>query len=392
MKILYDLIASQPIGTSKFHGGSEYCKIVFKTLIKNINNQKIEVVIDSSRNIDSDLVNICKNNNIKINKCNNIYELEKLINSNDYNNFYSALPYDYYNININTNTKFIYTVHGLRSIEIITDKYEWKFERKYFFRKLIKYYFPKIVIRKKIDEFNKLFQVTNNRKIIVVSNHTKYSILNFFPQIKEEEIEVLYSPEKINENIVAIDENDILKKYSVKNKKYILLVSGDRWLKNNYRAIMALDNLISSKRKKLNEIKVLVLGVNDKNLYLNNIENKENFIIEGYKDAMELEVLYKNAHLFLYPTLNEGFGYPPLEAMKYGTYVAVSAISSVPEVCGDAVLYFNPYDINEISNRVLESFDEKFMNSKKELMKKQYDYISNKQHESLNKIVELILN
>jgi glycosyltransferase involved in cell wall biosynthesis len=106
---------------------------------------------------------------------------------------------------------------------------------------------------------------------------------------------------------------------------------------------------------------VIVLGVCHKKIYLKCIKNKDKFIIEGYKDVEELEILYINAHLFLYPTLNEGFGYPPLEAMKYGTYVAVSAITSTTEVYGDAVLYFNPYDINEICNRILQSFDQVIM-------------------------------
>jgi Glycosyltransferase len=395
LKILYDLIASQPEKTSKFHGGSEYCKTVFKSLISEGKDNQIEVVIDPSRDIDSKIIEICSDNKIKINRSSNIDELGKLINNNDYNIFYSALPYQYNRLRIKPNVRFIYTIHGLRSIEMIGDKYESKFEGKklkYFTKKIINTLFPSVVINRKKKDFKELLKVTNNRTILVASYHTKYSILNFFPEIQENEIEVLYSPQKVIDDINFDKEDNILKKYNVHKKKYILLVSGDRWLKNNYRAIMALDILFSANRKLLDEIKVIVLGVDKKEVYLNNIKNKNRFIIQGYKDIDELEILYKNAHLFLYPTLNEGFGYPPLEAIKYSTYVAVSAISSTTEVCGDAVLYFNPYDTNEIGNRVLESFDNEFMEPKKELMKKQYKYISNKQSESLDKIIKLILN
>lgn len=67
----------------------------------------------------------------------------------------------------------------------------------------------------------------------------------------------------------------------------------------------------------------------------------------------KLASLYQNAYLFVYPTLNEGFGYPPIEAMQFATPVICSAITSTTEICGDSVLYFNPYSIDEIKNRIL---------------------------------------
>ena len=59
----------------------------------------------------------------------------------------------------------------------------------------------------------------------------------------------------------------------------------------------------------------------------------------------------------VYPSLNEGFGYPPLEAMHEGCPVIASAIASIPEVCGDAVMYFNPFLISEIKMRILQMED-----------------------------------
>ncbi len=52
-----------------------------------------------------------------------------------------------------------------------------------------------------------------------------------------------------------------------------------------------------------------------------------------------------------YPSLYEGFGFPPLEAMQYGTAVLASNVSSIPEVCGDAALYIDPYDEKDISKK-----------------------------------------
>ena len=61
-----------------------------------------------------------------------------------------------------------------------------------------------------------------------------------------------------------------------------------------------------------------------------------------------LAKLYQNAELFIYPSIYEGFGIPPLEAMSAGCPVAASNISCIPEVCGSAVEYFDPYDIDSI--------------------------------------------
>lgn len=57
---------------------------------------------------------------------------------------------------------------------------------------------------------------------------------------------------------------------------------------------------------------------------MSKIKNKSHFVLLEYVDNNVLESLYKGAYALIYPTLNEGFGYPPLEAMKYGTPVLSS--------------------------------------------------------------------
>jgi len=64
-------------------------------------------------------------------------------------------------------------------------------------------------------------------------------------------------------------------------------------------------------------------------------------------DAL-LSQYYKNAFFFVYPSLYEGFGIPPLEAMSYGCPVACSNTSSIPEVVGDAAIMFDPYSIESM--------------------------------------------
>ena len=65
------------------------------------------------------------------------------------------------------------------------------------------------------------------------------------------------------------------------------------------------------------------------------------------------EQLYHDAYCLIYPSLNEGFGYPPLEAMHYGVPVLASAFASITEICEGASIYFNPFSIEEIAARIL---------------------------------------
>jgi glycosyltransferase involved in cell wall biosynthesis len=73
----------------------------------------------------------------------------------------------------------------------------------------------------------------------------------------------------------------------------------------------------------------------------------------GYIPEDELPAAYSGADLFAYPSLCEGFGLPPLEAMACGTAVLTSQISSLPEVVGDAALTVDPFDVNAIANGLI---------------------------------------
>jgi glycosyltransferase involved in cell wall biosynthesis len=78
----------------------------------------------------------------------------------------------------------------------------------------------------------------------------------------------------------------------------------------------------------------------------------------GFVPEMTLVALYRVADIFVFPSLYEGFGFPPLEAMANGTPVITSRLSSLPEVVGDAALTIDPYRTEEIANAMKTLFDD----------------------------------
>jgi len=107
-------------------------------------------------------------------------------------------------------------------------------------------------------------------------------------------------------------------------------------------------------------------------------------IFTGYVPEGELIFLYNAADLFLYPSLYEGFGIPPLEALTCGVPVISSNVSSLPEVVGDAGMLIDPYNVQEISQAMFEMLK----NHKK---KEQFRIKGLKRAEETDKILKQLL-
>ncbi len=132
------------------------------------------------------------------------------------------------------------------------------------------------------------------------------------------------------------------------SQPYILYVGSRKGYKNFNRFLKACSNSIILK----NKIKILVFGGEyfDFN-ELSNIKNlgfSDGNVEHVTGDDKKLAMLYANALCLVYPSLYEGFGLPPLEAMASGCPVVASNTSSMPEIINNAGEFFNPYDIEEI--------------------------------------------
>lgn len=82
------------------------------------------------------------------------------------------------------------------------------------------------------------------------------------------------------------------------------------------------------------------------------LDSREDVIFTGHVADQDLPYVFNGAKLFVYPSLIEGFGLPPLEAMACGTAVAVSKAPAIPEVVGDAGVYFDPYSVESIATAI----------------------------------------
>ena len=107
-----------------------------------------------------------------------------------------------------------------------------------------------------------------NIKIITVSNHSKFSILSFYPQIKEENIKICYSPsfnQLENNSIKSIEFSKIKEKINIEAKKYFLLTNSEPWIKNAIRAIQAFDLILDD--KKFCDYKLVLTGIINKKIF-----------------------------------------------------------------------------------------------------------------------------
>lgn len=135
-------------------------------------------------------------------------------------------------------------------------------------------------------------------------------------------------------------------------EKYVLFVGSIEPRKNLQNALLAYNSLPESFKK---EYKFLLAGFSGwQNAEIMEIicREKGNIIYLGYLSDRELAYLYNVASVFIYPSIYEGFGLPPIEAMACGAPVIVSRTSSMPEICGDAAYYVDPNKIMDIAEGI----------------------------------------
>ena len=199
--------------------------------------------------------------------------------------------------------------------------------------------------------------------IITISKNTKNDIVKFF-NVNPQKIKVVYNG--VSHEVFYPRKNSrdyILHRHKISG--YILAVGSSYPHKNIHRLIESFKRF----QKIYPRTTLAITGYpTPYQKELVKRYNLENVKFLGYVPLEDMPYLYSAAKCLVYPSLYEGFGFPPLEAMACGCPVAVSNLSSLPEVCGDAAMFFDPYNVEDIKNAIEQIFIDE--NLRQNLIKK----------------------
>ena len=315
IKIEYDYQISS---MQKYGGISRY----YNELINGINLLNLD---------DLKLINNFQKNYLRVNKFNNFirFNLLKYYFNFFYNNKANILHKTYYFDNIKKkNSRYQFEVitvfdliHELNFFELNNNQY----------KKIIDY---------------KMESINSADHIICISENTKKDLMKYYN----------YSDEKISVIHLGVSQNFknnikyILPKYIP--KKFILFVGSRKSYKNSQILIRAFSTL----SKQYNDLYLIFFGgqnfdISEKKYFSeNNIDSNKVRHLSG-SDTL-LKSLYDNAEVLVYPSKYEGFGLPPLEAMSCGCPVITTKNGSLNEICGDAAIYFDAENENELLEKI----------------------------------------
>lgn len=336
MKLLFDLGATQPNRSGKRHGGGRYGEVMLLRMAER--GIPVSCFYDSRLWLSPQVEEAVRQGNIPL------FDVagssaQQIVSQGGFTRVYSCLPKRIVSL---TGCELYGTLHGVRGTEVPLDKAFWQYRNpvpqqvEFIVRMLC----PKLYRRVRERDFRRVF-VDSRLHIVVVSEHTKHAVKAFYPEMKGRELPVFYSPDTTSGPPAPVDSGE----------RYFLIVSGNRWEKNALRAIKAFDRLVSAGL--IEGVRMKVTGVGSASAYRYKLRNADAFDFVGYVSDEELTRLYAGAYVFVYPSLNEGFGYPPLEAMRHGVPVIASPFTSMAEVLDSAALYTNPFLVEELMNRMM---------------------------------------
>ncbi|HRZ95612.1 MAG TPA: glycosyltransferase family 1 protein [Candidatus Moranbacteria bacterium] len=284
--------------------------------------------------------------------------------------------FPHFNVPIFYLGKFIVTIHDLILINFPTVKSSTLSPLLYW----IKFLVYKIVIKSAI---------ARSEKIIAVSNFTKKDILKNYKSIPEKKIVVTYEACEDFCMLSPNKDDEILARYGIK-KPYIMYVGNAYPHKNLERLILAFGQI----KKSREDLSLVLVGKIDY-FYsrLKNFSEKEkikDIIFVGYIPDYELDTLFHNTSVYVFPSLYEGFGLPPLEAMAKGAPVASSDHLCMKEVLGESAYYFDGKNTNSISEAVNNILSDD--NLRKDLIRRGYERIKKYSWKKMAKITLEVYN
>jgi len=266
------------------------------------------------------------------------------------------IHFPHFNIPILTPTKFVVTIHDLilthfPTVRATTRNHFWYFLKNLAYRLVIK------------------IAVIRASKIIAVSQFTRDDIISKL-KVRSEKIVVTYegvanlAKGRDSLFVAKLDNQETLEQYHI--AKNFLLYVGNAYPHKNLETLL---RVFGRLHKEKPELRLVLVGKQDyfyqraqdyaRSLNLWQRENVNSPVVfPGYVPDAQLEILYQEARAYVFPSLYEGFGLPPLEAMAKGCPVISSDRTSLPEVLGQAAIYFNPEDETEMLLKIREILED----------------------------------
>lgn len=190
--------------------------------------------------------------------------------------------------------------------------------------------------------------------IITVSEYSKEDIIKAF-NFPREKIYVTYlaSEDIYKPYDKALSKSIIEKNYSITGD-YILYIGGFSPRKNIIGLLDSFSMLLPKLKK---HIKLVIAGSKGKSYAIykkraQDLHIEDKVIFPGFISMDHIPFMYNACELFVYPSFYEGFGLPPIEAMACGVPVIASNVTSIPEIVKDSTLLVNPYDTNDLSEKM----------------------------------------
>lgn len=181
--------------------------------------------------------------------------------------------------------------------------------------------------------------------IFSISNHTKQDTIELF-NVPEEKVKVVHLAAD-----PPIPENQIV--YPKAMDRPFFLFVGIRMQHKNFNRFIQAFAASADLKREFDIVSIANFGFSQEEKQLfKDLDLQEDQVRHVKADDPLLAGFYKKAHAFVYPSIYEGFGIPPLEAMAYGCPVVCSNSSSLPEVVGDAALTFDPLNVEEMKTQL----------------------------------------
>lgn len=181
--------------------------------------------------------------------------------------------------------------------------------------------------------------------VLTVSEFSKHEIQEVF-KLPSEKIHVIHSNVPFHDKPSRDEILNYIRPADI--ERYIIAVSNMDPRKNFIQLIKAFNNIDDK------TVKLYIIGMRQKAFNSPDLENlvSRRVFLPGFVDDEQLQKMYQNALLSVYPSLYEGFGLPPLESMTFGCPAIVSDIPALKEVTQDAGLYVDPNNIDDITAKI----------------------------------------